>query len=285
MSKIQTALNRAKNDGPRKGRSRSPKLNEDDALSATASFLAQDPRHIALSGIRRIALDEGVFAGNHLLQNDAENRHPARSAYRMLRTRLMRNMRSNNWRILGVSSIGKGEGKTFTSINLAISIAAELGQEAVLVDLDLQRPSVNQYLGADPADFTSLRTYLEDDSKDIADLLVCPGIERLGCMLSHDPFERSSDVLASPRGKQLFTELRERIFEKTVIIVDLPPLLATDDALAVAPMLDALLLVVAEGEAERADLADAKHMLEEFEVIGTVLNKSRESEGNRPDYY
>ena len=119
----------------------------------------------------------------------------------------------------------------------------------------------------------------------LSDLLVCPNIERLGCILTHDPLERSSDLLASPRGALLFSELRERITEKTVVIVDLPPLLAADDALAVAPMLDALLLVVAEGQTERSDLSEARPILDEFNLIGTVLNKSKEKDSKRANYY
>ena len=187
--------------------------------------------------------------------------------------------------VLGVTSLGQNEGKTYTSINLAISIAAEIEQEAVLVDLDLQRPSVSGYLGADAADFVSLRDYLQNEQMDLSELLVCPNIERLACILTHDPLERSSDLLASPRGAMLFSELRERISEKTVIIVDLPPLLAADDALAVAPLLDALLLVVAEGETERNELSEARPILDEFNLIGTVLNKSKEKESRRANYY
>jgi Mrp family chromosome partitioning ATPase len=284
MSKIQTALERAKT-----GR-RSPigtaQQNQDTAtISSTGQFIAQHPRNIALSRVPRIHLDTDVFAASRLLVHDSNERHPAQGAYRMLRTRLMKNMRSNNWRVLGVTSLGQNEGKTYTSINLAISIAAEIEQEAILVDLDLQRPSVCGYLGADAADFVSLRDYLQNEQMDLSELLVCPNIERLACILTHDPLERSSDLLASPRGALLFSELRERISEKTVIIVDLPPLLAADDALAVAPLLDALLLVVAEGETERSELGEARPILDEFNLIGTVLNKSKEKESKRANYY
>jgi len=284
MSKIQAALDRAKTG--RRSPSGPAQQNQDTAtISNTGQFLAQNPRNIAISRAPRIQLDTDVFAANRLLVHDSNERHPAQGAYRMLRTRLMKNMRSNNWRVLGVTSLGQNEGKTYTSINLAISIAAEIEQEAILVDLDLQRPSVCGYLGADAADFVSLRDYLQHEHMDLSDLLVCPNIERLACILTHDPLERSSDLLASSRGALLFSELRERISEKTVIIVDLPPLLAADDALAVAPMLDALLLVVAEGETERNELSEARPILDEFNLIGTVLNKSKEKDSKRANYY
>jgi Mrp family chromosome partitioning ATPase len=197
----------------------------------------------------------------------------------------MQSMRSNGWRVLGISSFGQDEGKTFTAINLAISIVAEVDQEAVLVDMDLQRPSVNTYLGIDAGKFTSLRAYLEDSSHDLGGLLVSPGIERLGVLLSANPLESSSDLLASSRGKELFAELRERLPPNAVVIIDLPPLLVADDALAVAPMLDGLLLVVAEGQAERSKVAEARQTLQEFNLVGTVLNKSVEKDSRRTSYY
>ncbi len=61
-----------------------------------------------------------------------------------------------------------------------------------------------------------------------------------------------------------------------ILIFDLPPLLSTDDPLVVAPMLDALLLVVSENGAPRTDIANAAKLLAEFNLLGTVLNKSVE---------
>jgi protein-tyrosine kinase len=232
---------------------------------------------ISVDSLPRVRLDRDVARSNRVLGHDI-NPSGGQSEYRMLRTRLMQRMRSNNWRVLGVSAAGEGEGKTLTAINLAMSIAAEVGQEAVLLELDMRRPGIHQILGISPQGFTSVSSYLQGDTADVRDLLFCPGVERLGCMLNASPLERASDLLASSRGQQLFTELRRRLLPQTIIVVDLPPLLSTDDALVVAPMLDALLFVVAEGQTKRSELAEAHQMLEEFNVIGTVLNKSVETD-------
>lgn len=284
MSKIQKALENVKNKRPVPVAHHVRAAPSND-VSQSGHFLALDPKNISLSQVSKVQLDDEVFASNRLILQSSEERHPAQGAYRMLRTRLMRVMRSNNWRILGVSSIGPNEGKTFTSINLAISIAAEIGQEAILIDLDLRKPSVYRDMGIATDDFVSVREYIQNDQRDLAELLISTNIERLGFILSSDPLDRSSDILASPRGVQLFTELRNRIQQQTVVIVDLPPLLAADDALTVAPMLDALLLVVAEGQAERSDLADVRHLVENFNLVGTVLNKSNEKDSKRANYY
>lgn len=283
MSKIQKALMDVKSDQTNKASN--SERSQSRIKAQSRQLPATDPNRISLSRIPRIQIDDDVFKKNRLIIHSSDERQAAQGAYRMLRTRLMRIMRSNNWRILGVSSIGPTEGKTYTSINLAISIAAEAGQEAILVDLDLRRPSVYDCMGIPAESFVSIREFIENKERDISDLLINPGIDRLGCMLSSDPLSRSSDVLASPRGTQLFSDLRGRTDPKTVVIVDLPPLLSADDALAVSPMLDGLLLVVAEGQAERSDLLEARRLVEEFNLVGTVLNKSNEKDSRRAQYY
>lgn len=285
MSKIRSAIERAK--AARGDQPRPESLSEHGPVSTISSphIAPVHARPLSVSSARYVGTDKDKVKASKILTPDSAARHPAEGAYRMLRTRIMRNMRSNGWQVLGVSSIGQNEGKSFTSINLAISIAAEIDQEAVLIDLDLRRPSVYKYLGVDADEFMDLKEYLADDSRYPEDLLVCPEIDRLACILSAESLERPSDVLASPRGKLLFTELRERLAPSVVVIVDLPPLLAADDALAVAPMLDAFILVVGEGQAERSDVADLQPLLQEFNHIGTVLNKSVERDSKRTNYY
>jgi capsular exopolysaccharide synthesis family protein len=236
-----------------------------------------------MSSLPNIATDAAVLNANRILSPDTP--HQAEGAYRMLRTRLMQKMRSNGWRTLGVTSIGPNEGKTFTAINLAVSIAAEVGQEVLLVDLDLRRPSVHRYLGIDPSEFASVGQYLDGTSEKLGEMLVCPGIDRMGCLLTGVPLDQPSDLLASPRGKQLFDDLRRELPPETVIVIDLPPLLTVDDALAVAPMIDALLFVVAEGETKRDELTDARQLLEEFNLVGTLLNKSIDTDSRKNYYY
>jgi protein-tyrosine kinase len=288
MSRLKAALESAK----KKNKDRSDaKQSLPSAGPASApppsgdeSNFAANVTMLRMQDVRRLPANTQALAANRILTHDT--RSPAEGSYRMLRTRLMQKMRSHGWRVLGVSSLTPNEGKSFTSINLAISIAAEVGQEALLIDLDLRRPSVHEYLGIDAGQIRNSIDYFDGRERDIRELLVCPGIERLGCLLSAAALDRPpSDVLASPFGRQLFEDIRRRLPPETIVIVDLPPLLAVDDALAVAPMLDGLLLVVAEGYAKRQDLMDARELLQQFNVIGTVLNKSVERDTRKSYYY
>lgn len=282
-SKIEAAINRARQmhkesvDATGSG---SPRLGARSA--ATREPGTAGKKLLYMDKLKKVSMNAEVARDNRILGSVIRPRG-GQSEYRMLRTRLMQRMRSNNWQVLGISAAGEGEGKSLTAINLAISIAAEVGQEAVLLELDLRRPGINELLGIPPQAFTSVSSYLQGDSTDIKDLLFTPGIERLGCMLCSTPLAHASDLLASARGQELFKELRRQLPPQTIVVVDLPPLLSTDDALVVAPMLDALLFVVAEGQTKRSELAEAHHLLAEFNVIGTVLNKSVETESRK--YY
>lgn len=234
------------------------------------------------SKLPQIELHGQTLQENRVLANDSRG-HIAESAYRMLRTRVVRTMRTSNWSTLGIVAPGPGDGKTLTSVNLAISIAAEVGQQAVLVDLDLRRPTVNKYLGIRPGDFADLSDYLEGRVDDVGKLLISPGIPRLACVMNSRPLERSSDLLSSARGHLLIEELKRRC-PGALIVFDLPPLLATDDALVVAPMVDALLFVVAEKGTKRDQVTSARQLVQEFNVLGTLLNKSVEQD-TRAYYY
>jgi Mrp family chromosome partitioning ATPase len=91
-------------------------------------------------------------------------------------------------------------------------------------------------------------------------------------------------LLASPQGQAFFADLADRLPD-AILIFDLPPLLSTDDPLVAAPMLDALLLVVAEKGAPREEIAAAARSLSEFNLLGVVLNKTVErSEKGYYDY-
>jgi Mrp family chromosome partitioning ATPase len=229
---------------------------------------------IDLAKVKTVAIDSNVLRENRILV-ESGSRQPAEDAYRMLRTRVMRQMRKNGWLRLGVTAAGANEGKTLTAINLAVSIAAERVQPVVLVDLDLRRPRIYRYLGITESQFVDVADYLEGRANSFDELLVSLGDQGLSCILSARPVDRSSDLLASPRGQAFFSDLRHKL-PGALVIFDLPPLLLTDDPLVVAPMLDALLLVVAERGCARNDFSSAAKLLAEFNVIGTVLNKSVE---------
>lgn len=203
-----------------------------------------------------------------ILSDDADEQGPVASAYRVLRTHILQRMRANGWKTLGVTSPTAQDGKTLTAINLAISLAREVNQTILLVDMDLKRPSIGRYFVDGP--MPGIGDYLVNET-DIADLLIHPGIERLVVLPGNDALTLPSELLSSPRAAQLVAELKGR-YDDRLILFDLPPLFAGDEVLAFQPYLDALLLVVEEGKVSKEDLQRATQLLGDRNILGMVLN-------------
>jgi capsular exopolysaccharide synthesis family protein len=187
-------------------------------------------------------------------------------------------MRRNDWTTLAVTGTCPDEGKTLTAINLSISMARDLSTSVILVDLDLRKPSISRYLGISPRH--GISDYLQG-AVDLERTLINPGIDRLGLLLNERPFTNSSELLNSPQMHSLVAQLRQG--EGRIVVFDLPPLLVTDDMLAFSPFVDAILLVLSQGRTKQTDLLAAKELLQDVNIVGTVLNRS--SENIAPYYY
>jgi protein-tyrosine kinase len=181
-------------------------------------------------------------------------------------------MRANDWRSLVVTSPKEGAGKTLTAVNLAISMARDTNHTVLLVDLDLRRPGVLRYFT--PERLPGISDYILDD-RPIPELLINPGIERLVILPGHRPVIHSAEMLSSAKVVDLFEDMKSR-YPSRLVIFDMPPVLASDDVLAFAPVFDAALLVIAEGDTRRGDLERSLELLGDKPILGTVLNRSEE---------
>lgn len=199
---------------------------------------------------------------------------PFIDAYKILRTQVTQRLRENGWNVVGVTSPGHGEGKTLTAVNLAVSLAMETTQTVLLVDSDLQDPTVHQVFGLKNS--LGLADYLLDDQP-VEDLLIHPGIGRFVLLPGGRALSNSTEILTSPKMLALVEELKHR-YPSRVVVFDLPPLLHTADVLAFSPYTDALLMVVEEGKTTGEELKRALALIKGSRpVLGTVLNKSGRS--------
>jgi protein-tyrosine kinase len=235
------------------------------------------------SNVRRfqsVTLDSEVLERNCVLPQVADE--GALRAYKILRTRVLRRLETNNWHTFAVTGVTAGEGKTLTAINLAMALAQDVSTWVFLVDLDLHRPRVGEYLGLGGARTQrGLSDYLLGDAS-FESVTYSPGMERLAVIPNFQPVANSSELLTSPRMQDLLREL-EAERPRRIVVFDMPPVLASDDVLAFGPQLDGLLLVVAEGTTDRAQLRRAKEVLAEMNLLGVVLNRS--AERNDQAYY
>ncbi len=182
--------------------------------------------------------------------------------------------------LIMVTSALPGEGKTFTSMNLAMSMAMERDNTVLLVDSDVVKPTLTRMLGLDSRQ--GLIDALLDPQMDLADIIVKPDLPNLRILPAGRTHAHSTELLASTQMRNMATELAER-YPDRVVIFDAPPLLATSEASVVARLAGQIMVVVEEGRTPQQAVLDALAQLDNQKVIGMILNKDRRILSN--DYY
>jgi protein-tyrosine kinase len=174
--------------------------------------------------------------------------------------------------ILITSSI-PGEGKTFTAINLAFSIATEFDKKVLLVDADVAKPSVLKVLGIQ--DRMGLIDYLEQDSLDLSDVILQTEIAGLRIIPAGKPHKLSTELLASNKMLGLSKELSRRYSDR-IVIFDSPPLLAATQAEVLASQMGQIVLVVsAESTPQTFVLESVKKLQSCSDVVLALLNRAQ----------
>lgn len=195
--------------------------------------------------------------------------------YDMLRTRMLRQMRANNWRRVAITSPDKGCGKSTVTANLALSLARQAELRALVLDMDMRLPALARVLGvANPPQFSDAiagRSAPEDHLRRVGDNLCIA----MNAAAAKGP----SELLHSPEAAHLLERI-ERALAPSVMVFDLPPMLRGDDTLAFLDKVDCVLLIV---EAEVTPVADIDRCEQELaahsNVMGVVINKLRHADG------
>jgi receptor protein-tyrosine kinase len=187
-----------------------------------------------------------------------------------------------NGRRVMVTSAFPGEGKSFCAINLAMSIASERDHQVLLVDADVARPSVPRELGIETG--AGLMDWLIDDTLDLASLVVQTSIDKLSLLPAGRRHDHATELIASQAMSRLLEELSTR-FPDRIIIFDSPPLLVTTESRVLASYMGQIVMVVEAGRTPREAVKEAIATLDGAEVVGLLLNKSREARaGNQYGY-
>jgi len=179
-----------------------------------------------------------------------------------------------------VTSALPGEGKSFTSICLAMSIAMELDRTVLLVDADLSRSSVTKYLGIE-AD-AGLVDYLLEPDKKLEEVLIKTNVSNLTILPSGRPHQHATELLASDAMTQLAQELANR-YPDRIIVIDTPPLLVTSESKVLTGLAGQILIVVEAFKTAQSTLDDALGLLDDDMNVGLILNKNRT--GKSGGYY
>jgi exopolysaccharide/PEP-CTERM locus tyrosine autokinase len=192
-------------------------------------------------------------------------------AYNIMRTQILQRTKEKGWNTIMVTSVLPGEGKTLTSINLAVSLAREVQQTALLVDVNFRNPKISNYLGMDPK-IPGLAEYLLDD-KPVCDILVNPGVDKMVVLPAGRNIPGAVDILSAPKLRDLVRDLKTR-YPDRYVIYDCPHILDMPDSLVFSTYVDAVVLVVEAGRTPKSALKKALKLLEGRNIIGTVMNKA-----------
>jgi non-specific protein-tyrosine kinase len=169
-----------------------------------------------------------------------------------------------------ITSALPGEGKTVTAVNLAFTFAREYAQTVLLVDCDLHRQRIHEFLGIESR--KGLVDHLVHGAP-VSDLIVWPGFEKLTLISGGRIIEESPELLGSPRMKELVKDLKSRYPDRYVFF-DVPPVLTSADALALLPLVDHVLVVAAAGSTPLSQIMKALEAIPPEKILGLVLNRA-----------
>ena len=203
------------------------------------------------------------------------------SEFRVIKRPLIRNALGksaaplNNGNLIMVTSSLPGEGKSFVSINLALSIAMEIDSTVLLVDADVVVPTLPKLLGVKPT--RGLMDVLTDPDLDFGDVIYKTNIKSLSLVLAGTPHRSASELLASDAMARLVDEIASRYSDR-IVIFDSPPLLATTESRVLASLMGQLVVVVEADRTTHATLEAALSTVNSCPVVMTMLNKASQTE-------
>jgi protein-tyrosine kinase len=177
-----------------------------------------------------------------------------------------------NGNLIMVSSAMPGEGKSFTAVNLAMSMAMELDYRVLLVDADVAKPSLMKTLGLPPS--PGLLDLLLDQRADMADVMLRTNVEKLSLLPSGSPHPRATELLASDAMTSLVEEMGRR-YDDRIIIFDSPPLLLTTESRVLATHMGQIVMVVQAEKTLQSQVRHALSTIESCPVKLLVLNQAR----------
>jgi len=234
-----------------------------------------------LAGVRKAAdRKDGSSPLDHIeLVPHERPRLSVSEAYRGLRTALLLSS-AEELKVVAITSAGSGEGKTATSTNLAV-VMAQLGRRVLLIDGDLRKPRLHEVFRiSNRAGLVNVLAGGEDPSE----VLATVGVPNLNIIPSGPVPPNPSELLSSDRMRELLRRARSRF---DFVIVDTPPVLAVTDATIIGSMTDGVVLCLRAGKVVREDARTCRDRLvmADVKILGSVLNRHRESSATGRKYY
>ncbi|MEL6488086.1 MAG: hypothetical protein AAFQ13_13190 [Pseudomonadota bacterium] len=198
---------------------------------------------------------------------------PFNSAIRIVRTRLLQALKDVNGQVIGITSPKSRSGKTVSAIHIARACARRPEQTVVLADFNLQKPLVAGYLGAH--EFRSGMGYFRGEGP-VDRYLTKANHGNLLLFMVDRSTGQSAELLSSARVGDALNTFRS-VAKDTVIILNLPSILGSDDVMTILPLLDGVVLITAAGEATFSEVEEASNLIPKEKLLFSILNKSKGS--------
>lgn len=256
-------------------------------LAAPEDWSAQ--QDAAGSGANRVDLDFALLSSRGYMVPGEQNVHMAEE-YQQIKRRLLANMVDGMMpagapsNLVMVTSSVPGEGKTFTSLNLAISMAMEMERTVLVVDTDILKCDLSKLVGAYGR--PGLFDVLSRGDLELSDVLLRTNVPKLTVLPAGTIRQQASEKLASEAMRRLTHELATR-YRDRIVLFDCPPILANSGATALAPAVGQTVMVVEAARTTRETVQHALLMMDPNPITGLILNKTREARagGHYYNYY
>ncbi|MDO7084123.1 XrtA-associated tyrosine autokinase [Pseudocolwellia sp. AS88] len=279
MSTIEKALAKQNNT-----ETSSTEVSSQEEVTLTSG---EETQQVSSSHAETLNLDkESLEERGYLIDNGT--RKSIKDEFRQIKRKLLNNAFGaasktlDNSNLVMVSSSKPNEGKTFVSINLALSIALEQDKTVLLIDADVLRPSINRELGL--GNVPGLIEYLLGQKETIGDIIYNTNIDKLKIIPAGEPHHLSNELLASDKMESLAKELAER-YPDRIVIFDCPPLIGVTETLVLANLMGQAIVVVEESKTQLSDIQKATENLSDDLALGIVLNKAIKSHKDMYGYY
>jgi receptor protein-tyrosine kinase len=304
LNSIEKALQKQQQDAEAQSKaivSQSPTV--DEAVPSNSSIEKLQAKQVGSSNaVRQKSIKSDGIVSNTKIEIDLDmlakkgfvstnsDRQIINEEYRVIKRKLLDNAFGplskslNNSNVIMVTSSRQGEGKTFTAINLALSIALEQDKTVLLVDADVLRPNIMRTL--ELQNEQGLMEYLLGDKENIAEVMCRTNLDNLRIISAGKSHHLSAELLASERMFDAVEEFANR-YPDRIVIVDTPPLLGINETAILANLAGQALVVTEEFKTKLFDVENAvKHLNPEM-AIGFVVNKTEQInlEGGGYGYY
>ncbi|WP_068713880.1 AAA family ATPase [Vibrio tritonius] len=281
----------------------SPKSNAAEALKSSADALSGAESQPAVTKIegkkepfkdssRIIPINNSLLESLGMINNGSnESERQIKDEFRLIKHKLLKKAftpeeehkpSANKRNLIMVSSPNMNEGKTFVSINLALSIASEQDKTVLLIDADVLSPSIGDTLGFDN-DMPGLTDYLLGNVGDLSDIIYPTTVPDFRVMPAGSSNNMSYELLSSGKMAALMEEIASRYSDR-IILLDCPPLLGVVETVTLSNLVGQAIVVVEQNKTKLGDIKQAVALLNSEIDTGFVINKAVQTAGHGYGY-